>query len=61
MTEKEKQGDYLKCPKCGRKMEVLFQVPECRDCDFQDTDKSKLKEESSVDSINRIRKTFYGE
>jgi uncharacterized OB-fold protein len=29
----EKKGDYLECPKCGRKMEVMFQVPECPYCD----------------------------
>jgi len=28
-----KDGDYMKCPKCGRTMEILFNVRKCPTCD----------------------------
>jgi uncharacterized OB-fold protein len=55
--KEEKKGDYLECPKCGRTMEILFQVPECPYCDRKGEDKKKEKEISDYGDIRRWYKT----
>lgn len=49
-----KEGDYMKCDKCGGRLEVLFQVAKCPCCD------RKPDEEQRTDVWQEQWKTLRG-
>ena len=49
--EDKKEGDYAKCPKCGRKLEILFNVAKCPYCDKPKEDPKE--EEQFKDTYTR--------
>jgi len=45
LDKQNKDGDYNECPKCGRQMEIAFNVRKCPNCDFKNTEKNAKDEE----------------
>jgi uncharacterized OB-fold protein len=56
MSQKEKEGDFNRCPKCGRTMHVLFHVRICPVCD----EKTDEKEKAVYADIRKPRKSNCG-
>ena len=50
--KKEKDGDFNKCPTCGRQMKILFQARYCPCCEGKEEEKKKEEEPKPVRRVN---------